>query len=163
FALFSCQWFGATNSAALAGATYQQQEKKIALPQGVRNAIDYLAREHDRFHRTFIIYDDHASGGCHMFPSLWTGDLQPPQPEPAAIDQAPSASFGQRIQRRTQGDAFSFSTTFASNSDPKGGRCASPSRASFEATSLNRKIRRINTFATPATSTIKRWPSQPWW
>src|SRR6266849_5167438 len=67
----------------------KREEKKAApLPAGVKDAIAYLAREHDRFHASgFIIYDDHASGGCHMFPSMWMGDLIPPKPEPAWVEK----------------------------------------------------------------------------
>lgn len=70
-------------SATPAGVAQGQQPPAAGLPEGVKNAIDYIQREHERFHKDgFVLFDDHASGGCHMFPSGWMGDLVPPEPEP---------------------------------------------------------------------------------
>jgi hypothetical protein len=79
---------GRTIAGGSGAASAAAQAAKAKLPEGVKNAIDYIAREHDRFHKNgFVIFDDRASGGCHMFPSGWMGDLVPLNlnPEPAWV------------------------------------------------------------------------------
>src|SRR5688572_19043093 len=46
-------------------------------------AYYFLAQQQDLFHREFIVYDDHASGGVHFIPSGWMGDLEKVGPEVA--------------------------------------------------------------------------------
>jgi hypothetical protein len=88
FALSVCNTFNVKSPLVPAALAQKEASKDRVLPKGVQDAIAYIAREHDRFHRHgFIIYDDHDSGGCHMFPSLWMGDLVPSKPEPAWVSK----------------------------------------------------------------------------
>jgi hypothetical protein len=51
----------------------------------VNSAFEFIATEHDRFHKQFIIYDDRDSGGAHFFSSGWMGDFSTVSKETAKL------------------------------------------------------------------------------